>query len=485
MAPNGVDVYFSETTTSGGVRHARIQPSGLLGPLDFAAANPHTADVVVSPNDQFAYAANDDGTVSRYTVGANGALSATGTTTVGSGLSSLAVAPNGQSLFVGSGGDGRIYSFHINGDGTLTAPAAASIAGGTADMAIAPGGGFLYSTGGSSVYQFQINGDSSLTALSPASVSSGGTAAQGIEVTPDGLSAYAVNGTGGGVAQYDIAAGGTLTSKTPATVVPDSSAQSEPYGAAIEPAQGGSAIVYTGHSTLVNGPLPVTPAGAGTGTTTGTGVTGGPGPIAQESLLSGAAAQLLAAQGLVPVAGKTLIAAPVAGSVLVKLPGSNKFVPLETVTSIPVGTIIDARKGQVGLIAAIDAAGHTQSSVFYGGVFRVTQPVTTAAAARKRIVDLRLVGSLGTCKASSKKSASEARRRRHRHLWGNGRGSFRTRGRYASATVRGTKWLMTDTCSTTTTVVARGTVTVFDSVRDLTVRVKAGHRYTARRGTRK
>ena len=57
------------------------------------------------------------------------------------------------------------------------------------------------------------------------------------------------------------------------------------------------------------------------------------------------------------------------------------------------------------------------------------------------------------------------RKRRSRHLWGSGHGSFRTRGRYASATVRGTVWLQKDTCSGTLTVVRRGVVTVKDFVR--------------------
>jgi len=53
-------------------------------------------------------------------------------------------------------------------------------------------------------------------------------------------------------------------------------------------------------------------------------------------------------------------------------------------------------------------------------------------------------------------------------------------GRNSTATVRGTKWSMTDTCAGTTTKVTRGSV----MVRDLTLKknrlVKAGHSYFAR-----
>src|SRR4051794_2935343 len=59
VAPNGADVYFSEQTSSGAVRHARIQADGQLGALDSTVANPNTADVVVTPNGSFVYAAND------------------------------------------------------------------------------------------------------------------------------------------------------------------------------------------------------------------------------------------------------------------------------------------------------------------------------------------------------------------------------------------------------------------------------------------
>ena len=47
-------------------------------------------------------------------------------------------------------------------------------------------------------------------------------------------------------------------------------------------------------------------------------------------------------------------------------------------------------------------------------------------------------------------------------LWGNGKGRFRTNGKYSSATVRGTIWLTTDRCDGTLTTVKRGTVSVRD-----------------------
>jgi len=62
-----------------------------------------------------------------------------------------------------------------------------------------------------------------------------------------------------------------------------------------------------------------------------------------------------------------------------------------------------------------------------------------------------------------------------------GKGSFRTRGRNAAATVRGTRWGTQDRCDGTLVIVQRGRVSVRDLVRHRTVLVSAGHAYLARR----
>ena len=54
-------------------------------------------------------------------------------------------------------------------------------------------------------------------------------------------------------------------------------------------------------------------------------------------------------------------------------------------------------------------------------------------------------------------------------------------GRYASATVRGTTWLVQDTCTSTLTRVKKGTVAVNDFVKHKTVLLRAPRSYTARR----
>jgi hypothetical protein len=58
-------------------------------------------------------------------------------------------------------------------------------------------------------------------------------------------------------------------------------------------------------------------------------------------------------------------------------------------------------------------------------------------------------------------------------------GKFRTKGRYAAATVRGTVWSIADRCDGTLTHVTRGTVVVSDLVRHKSITVRAGHSYLA------
>ena len=53
-------------------------------------------------------------------------------------------------------------------------------------------------------------------------------------------------------------------------------------------------------------------------------------------------------------------------------------------------------------------------------------------------------------------------------------------GKYTAATVRGTKWLVTDYCDRTTTKVTQGVVIVRDKVKKRNITVRKGKSYTAR-----
>jgi hypothetical protein len=170
-----------------------------------------------------------------------------------------------------------------------------------------------------------------------------------------------------------------------------------------------------------------------------------------------------------PQYGRSAVATPSGGTVRVRVPGSNRYVVLSTTTTIPFGSLLDTRHGRIQLSSQPKPGAAPQQATFYDGLFKLTQT--------RGITTLTLVEALAPC---PKHAAAAAKRPKTRRLWGNGSGSFRTQGRYSAATVRGTKWLVQDSCSGTLTRVAKGVVTVRDSVRRRTIVVRAGHHYLAR-----
>jgi hypothetical protein len=167
----------------------------------------------------------------------------------------------------------------------------------------------------------------------------------------------------------------------------------------------------------------------------------------------------------------------VSGEVLVKEPNSEKFVPLTGPTEIPVGSQVDTTHGTIKLIAGL-GGGRTNSANFNDGLFKILQK-----HAKNAYMTLLLQGgNFGICRASalSALTVDAKRKRQVRRLWGNGKGRFTTKGRYSSATVRGTHWLVQDRCDGTLTRVLRGIVKVQDFRKHKTINVRAGHTYLAK-----
>jgi hypothetical protein len=184
-----------------------------------------------------------------------------------------------------------------------------------------------------------------------------------------------------------------------------------------------------------------------------------------------------------PVAGETFNAAPEGDGVLVRRPGDGSVIELDQPASLPVGTRVDARQGEVEIHTA-PAAGtrlKRQAAKFRGGNFRVGQP-----RRGDRVVSIDLIhGEFAElCPDETPTSRSRARaagsRRTMRTLWGSGKGRFRTRGRHAAATVRGTVWNVEDRCDATVVRVREGAVDVEDFGTGETKSVKAGQQYVAR-----
>jgi Bacterial Ig domain/RTX calcium-binding nonapeptide repeat (4 copies)/Divergent InlB B-repeat domain len=170
-----------------------------------------------------------------------------------------------------------------------------------------------------------------------------------------------------------------------------------------------------------------------------------------------------------PTPGETANLALNDGTVLFKLPQTDDFVHLQGATQVPIGTEVDTDDGAAKV--TVSRGVTLDTSEFYDGMFTVLQPGPRSLGV------LRLEGgSFLDCVSSYR---ALAKKRSVRRLWGSGKGHYRTRGRYSSATVRGTKWLTEDLCGATRTTVVEGTVLVHDFVRNVDVSVPAGHSYRA------
>jgi hypothetical protein len=175
-----------------------------------------------------------------------------------------------------------------------------------------------------------------------------------------------------------------------------------------------------------------------------------------------------------PVFHRTVVVQPSGGTVLVRVKGSKKFVPLDATQGIPLGSEVNAKHGKVRLSSVPKAGGAPQTALFYGGIFIVTQV--------GEITQLALSEPLARCPSAHAATAAAKKKKKpkSRNLWGDGHGSFRTKGQYSAATVRGTRWNVKDSCAGTLTRVTRGVIAVNDFVRHKTKILRAGKRYLAK-----
>jgi hypothetical protein len=162
-----------------------------------------------------------------------------------------------------------------------------------------------------------------------------------------------------------------------------------------------------------------------------------------------------------PVLASTGDLAPVAGTVLIRLPGSSTFTALATAINVPLGSTIDATQGRVSLTVALPH-GASQTGLFYGGEFVLTQN-----SSGRTFLTL-TGGSFAACPAPPSVSQHGARAAAGkdkpktvvRQLWGDAHGDYTTKGRYGSAAVSGTIWLTQDRCDGTYVRVTKDNVIV-------------------------
>src|SRR5581483_2133772 len=194
-----------------------------------------------------------------------------------------------------------------------------------------------------------------------------------------------------------------------------------------------------------------------------------------------------------PSIGRTFNIAPVSGVVLVKLNGF--FQPITQVRQFPKNTLFDVLGGTLRLTTATgghpasDAAakgkgkkgkGKTQTGTFGGAVFKITQAHNGLATVT--LVENAFKGGPSFKKCGGKASdASAASSRTLQLLKSSAKGKFATKGKYAAATVRGTKWTTADRCNGTQVHDATGSVAVTDLVRHKTIVLHAGQSYLAKK----
>jgi DNA-binding beta-propeller fold protein YncE len=481
VAPGGKRVYL---TVGGFIKWMSVGEAGGLDPatLDAVGRPVYFTDVVLTPDGRRLYASTYRDGILGFTVGADGSLTELDppATDTGAKVVALAVSSDGGSLYAAAKGgyasEHRLLQYTIEGDGALTAkdPASLPLDGRPYDLAITPDGRSLYVAAGD-LALFDLHSSGLASPKTPAAVDL--FKANGVVVSPNQAP----------VARFD------------AMVAPAGSAVSFDAGSASDPdgsitrydwdfgdgntlANGGPRVahVYAKPGTYEVKLVVTDNEGASTLTTfTGNSVLGNGSPAAATSRVIQVAAPALPlpppvapAQPPRPELGESVIVEPAAGRVRVRLPGEQNFVNLRTLQVIPVGSLVDSRRGKALLSSVRDRGGSVQQGHFSRGLFQVRQ-----RRSERYITELVLRGRIGPCPRGNDASAAA---RRSRKLWGNGRGRFRTRGRYSSGAVRGTRWLVADSCKGTLTVVRRGRVAVRDFTRDLTTVLEKGERYLAR-----
>ncbi len=156
-----------------------------------------------------------------------------------------AAVPN---VYVNNNGSGNVSQYDITANGTLAAKSPATVTAGTnpyIGIAVSPDGQSAYvanqgDPGVDDVSQFDVAANGALSPKTPATVDAG-MDPSGIAISPDGDSAYVVNNGSNTVSQYDVAADGTLTAKSTPTVATGTN----PFQIAITP-DGESAYVTNG-----------------------------------------------------------------------------------------------------------------------------------------------------------------------------------------------------------------------------------------------
>jgi hypothetical protein len=212
----------------------------------------------------------------------------------------------------------------------------------------------------------------------------------------------------------------------------------------------------------------------------------------------GDACELLPRGDVPPVAGVNAVVKLLSGEVFVKLPARTSlgfdglrapfqetgFVPLKGVASLPVGSTVDARKGELSVEAAANGyapsskQAREQTAQIRAGIFAIKQQRVRKKARKSASIptDIGLVSASGAesaCASASSKGVV-------RSLSMEAKGVFRALGGATTATARSASFVTTDRCDGTLTEVGRGDVRLAVKGRKRPVTVTGGGAYFAK-----
>jgi hypothetical protein len=168
---------------------------------------------------------------------------------------------------------------------------------------------------------------------------------------------------------------------------------------------------------------------------------------------------------IVPVAGVRMVAQATAGDVRVQTGPGEPFISLQDAAALPVGSVVDARKGRLELKSSV--GGSVQTASVAAGIFTIRQRRASAP-----------VLALVTAKGRARACASRRTRPRgavRKLVVSVPKGVLRTAGKKGVARGRNAAWTMADGCDGTLTTVRKGRVAVTAGRR--TVLVRPGRSY--------
>ena len=168
-------------------------------------------------------------------------------------------------------------------------------------------------------------------------------------------------------------------------------------------------------------------------------------------------------------AGQTAVVRTISGEVFVKLPGRSLkqdggFIPLKGVASVPVGSTVDARKGELEMksaangFAASDRRAKQQTARIKAGIFAIKQKRAKKGTAKSASIstDIGLLSPTGA-EAQCQKGPAKGI---VRSLSMVAKGYYRALGGASTATARNATFVTTDRCDGTVTEVGKGRVTL-------------------------